>query len=63
MAKKNEPAAAAPRKTIEALREEKRTPDWLFAAAKALAKWPIGLELTAEEYDRVVQETANLKIG
>ena len=39
-----DPSGRKPAKTVQVL-------DWRFAAAKALHKWPIGLELTESEFD------------
>lgn len=36
---------------------------WNFAAAKAYKTWPVGFEVTEEEYDNAVTEAGNLSIG
>lgn len=36
---------------------------WKFAAAKALRNWPVGAELTDEDFDKAVHEAANTRIG
>jgi len=42
------------RKPVESWAIELKTPDWLFAAAKMLAQWPRGRELTKAEYQSAV---------
>jgi hypothetical protein len=59
-----EPSAVDPsKKTIEAWRAELGTPDWLFAAARALKQWPIGKELEQAAYTAALDEAANVKLG
>lgn len=50
------PAAAAdPRKPIEFWAEVLGTPDWLFAGVKAGKQWPIGQEVTREDYEAAIK--------
>jgi hypothetical protein len=62
-----DPPAVAPvepsKKTVEAWRAELGTPDWLFAAARALKQWPIGKELEQAAYTAALDEAANVKLG
>lgn len=36
---------------------------WKFAAAKALRNWPVGAELTDEDFDKAIHEAVNTRIG
>jgi hypothetical protein len=62
-----DPPAVAPvepsKTTGEAWRAELGTPDWLFAAARALKQWPIGKELEQAAYTAALDEAANVKLG
>lgn len=61
--KKDEaPAPSIEKKTAEQLAKELATPTWLFAAAKALHAWPIGMELTTDEYKAALDAAANVQI-
>lgn len=51
------------KKTVEALAKEKKTPSWLFAAAKVKHRWAQGTLLTPEEFDRALLATRKHKIG
>lgn len=62
-AKLAEMMIAADRQTIEIWGAEKRTPDWLFAATKALKGWAIGQEVSEEDYDLAVLAAANVQMG
>jgi hypothetical protein len=44
---------------IEKHAEEAGTPGWLFASTKAYHAWPVGKELTRQEYDAAVDKAAN----
>jgi hypothetical protein len=59
------PAAksAASTKTAEAWAAEKKTPRWLYAAAKALHRWPIGKELVEANFDEACKKAGNVQIG
>lgn len=35
---------------------------WVFAAAKALHRWPVGKELTLAEYDAAVERALSLPV-
>lgn len=50
-------------KTVETWSEEKRTPAWLFAAARAKHRWPIGREVTEAEFDKAIAATKSIQIG
>lgn len=43
------------RHPVEKWRELLGTPSWLFAAAKVMFKWPVGRELTEEEYRQAIR--------
>jgi hypothetical protein len=59
-----EPAAEKPEtKTIERWCAELGTPDWLFAAARALRQWPIGKEISQADYLAAVEAAGNVKLG
>jgi hypothetical protein len=38
------------------------TPDWRFAALKALQRWPTGLEVTEFEFDEAAQRALNIAV-
>jgi hypothetical protein len=57
------PAPAPERKPVEKLLAEKKTPAWLFAAARVHKRWPVGLELTEAEYEEGIKEAAGLRVG
>lgn len=49
-------------KPFETWAAEKKTPDWLLAAAAASHQWPIGREMTEAQFDAAVEAAANLKM-
>lgn len=49
-------------KPFEQWAEAKKTPDWLLAATKASADWPMGREVTETEFDEAVDRALNLKM-
>jgi hypothetical protein len=50
-------------KSIEAWAEQKATPDWLFAIAKAITPgWGVGREVTEADFDAVIHLSGNLQI-
>jgi hypothetical protein len=49
------PATHANLETIEQLAARLNTPDWLFAAAKQKAKWPIGCQITQAEFEQAIK--------
>jgi hypothetical protein len=51
------------RRAVEAWARAKGTPAWLFAAARACNRWPIGIELTADEFDAAVAAAASTRIS
>jgi len=51
------------RKPFEAFAEAFATPAWLLAAVRARFRWPVGREVTSEEFQRAAQETAGAPIG
>ena len=46
-----------PRQPVEAWREALATPAWLFAAAVAKNRWPVGFELSEDDYKRAIRAT------
>ena len=56
-------AKTAGQKTAEEWAAEKGTPAWLFAATKALHRWPIGKELAEPDYLAACDKAANVQIG
>jgi hypothetical protein len=46
-------------RAVEDLRDELRTPAWLFAAAKMKHDWPIGAELSVAGYQAALEAAAN----
>lgn len=50
-------------KPVETWRDEKRTPAWLFAAARAMHQWPTGREVSESTYTQAIEATKNIKIG
>lgn len=36
---------------------------WVFRAAQALERWPVGRELTEAEYDNACARAAGMKVG
>lgn len=60
MAKEKE--VVADKLQIEQHAKDLNTPPWLFAAAKALHRWPIGAELTVSEYLAGLDAAANVRI-
>lgn len=55
--------AAPPAPTVEQLRDAKKTPDWQFAAAKRLRRWPIGKVVTEAAYDEAVLEASHVPMS
>lgn len=53
----------APIAPAETWAKEKSTPAWLFAAARAANRWPIGREMTESAYDAAIKKVQNLPIG
>lgn len=50
-------------KSIEQWAEEKKTPKWLFAAAKAITpSWGVGREVTEADFDAVVDRAGKLEM-
>lgn len=48
---------------IEKWAEEKRTPAWLFAAAKAITPaWGVGREVTEQQFDDVIHRAGHLEM-
>lgn len=60
MGKKSEDAPA--RKTAEQWCIEKKTEAWLFNGAQAGLLWPVGVELTEDEYNAAIHATAHVSI-
>ena len=58
--KKREPKPLQP---VEAYQQRLGTPDWLFAAAKALARWAVGTEVSEAEYLRAIEAAKREVIG
>lgn len=63
MPKDKTPKAAAEKKTVEALKLAHETPAWLFASAKMKHNWPVGAELTEDEYVAALTAAAEEPIG
>lgn len=61
MSKKTE-AEAVVKKTVEQWRDEKLPSVWKHAAAAAHNAWPVGKELTSEEYDAALERAATIPI-
>lgn len=49
------PATHPNLETIEQLAVRLNTPNWLFAAAKQKARWPIGCHITQAEFERAIK--------
>jgi hypothetical protein len=47
---------------IEKWAEQKQLPAWEFAAAKAHESWPLGFEVTEEEFDQAVQAACGVAL-
>lgn len=60
--KKDDATPTTPKQAIEQHAKDQNTEGWLFAAAKALHRWPIGMELTAEEYAAGLTAAKNVEI-
>lgn len=54
---------AALRLTVEQWLGRKRPEAWKHAAAGAMNRWPIGAELTEEEYDAAIQGAEHIRIA
>ncbi len=54
------PAPSDGKQTIEHWQTVCGTPDWLWAGMKLGKGWPIGKEVTREEYDAAVKWAANV---
>jgi hypothetical protein len=50
-------------RTVEQWCADKATPAWSFAAAKAHARWPIGLLVDESTYDTAVHEAAHVSLS
>lgn len=57
------PLAERLRLPVEDWGEQKGTPDWAFAAARAMHRWARGRELTETEYDAAVTAATTIPIG
>jgi hypothetical protein len=55
--------AASPMLPFEAHAKNKKTPVWLVAAMKAHERWPIGREMTSDEFDAVAKKVGSIPIG
>lgn len=55
-------AAAPVKKTVEAWAAAAKLPPWQFAAAKTMCHWPIGKELTEEEFNQAVAAARSIEI-
>jgi hypothetical protein len=53
----------AQRKPYETWAEESATPAWLLAAMRAKYRWPVGREMTSDEFQRAARETAGAPFG
>lgn len=56
-------SSASNKKAVEAWAKERKTPAWLFAAAKQKHGWAQGKQVTEETYVAAVAETAKHRIG
>lgn len=45
--------------TAKTLKDLIKNKTWLFDSAKQLHKWPVGEEMTEEEFDKAIEEAAN----
>lgn len=48
------------KETVESLRVSLKTPDFIFAAAKAYFHWPSGMLLTRRDYERDIDKVSKL---
>lgn len=53
------PAPAIERRPVETWARDRRTPAWVFAAAKVMHRWPEGLEVLPEDYDAACEAARN----
>jgi hypothetical protein len=51
------------RKPFETWVEAKKPPAWLAAAARAMRGWPIGREVTEQEFDDALEAAGQVAIG
>jgi hypothetical protein len=58
-----EPAVEVETKPAEEWCKSKATPDWLFAATRALRSWPHGLVLDELTYDAAIDEAAHVPLS
>jgi hypothetical protein len=63
MTESEKPAAAAEQRTVEEWRAVKAPADWVFAAARAGNRWPIGLLVTESEFDDALERAAHVTAG
>ena len=47
---------------VEKWAEQKKLPAWKFAAAKAHASWPLGFEVSEEEFDQAVHAACGIAL-
>lgn len=57
-----EPARGSATKTVEAWCELKKTPDWLFGAARRVGRWGEGRELTEVEYVATLEKASGARM-
>lgn len=50
-------------RTFEEWAQAAGTATWLAAATRACKRWPVGKELTQQEFDEAVREAASIRIG
>ena len=60
--KVEEVPAPEPKSSVEDLCRKHGTPDWLFGAASAMARWGIGHVVTESEYLSTLDRAANAKM-
>lgn len=50
-------------KPVETWRRAKKTPEWLFAAAKTMHRWPEGRVIDEAAYDAAIAAAGSVRIG
>lgn len=51
------------KKSYDKWAEEKKTPAWLLAAAKAYHRWDMGTQLSEGDFDAALDQVSNLPLG
>ncbi len=63
MPDEKKPTPPPERRPIEKHRDAKKTPEWLFRAAKAQRHWAQGAEVTEADFDLALKEAGSIRIN